>query len=155
MTGMGAFVPARKVYIGVDPGVNTGLAVVAGREFVLLETTTFWGAYQTICESYPPFMVARVDVEIAKTSHTWHLKNDPDMTIEKAAAIGQKVGSARRDGQLMVAGLQLAGYKVIAQAPLGVGKDERMFRRITGLRGKLNEHVRDAAVMAYTRANGA
>lgn len=148
-----AFVPARRVHIGIDPGETTGLAILAGRRFMVLEDTTFWDAYWTVIWNYPPHLVARIDVEIATTTHTWHLKRMKKPTLAKAAKVGQDVGSAREKGVLLADGFEAAGYKVRRQEPLGVGKDKRTFRMITGLTDNYSEHVRDAAVLAFTAAN--
>ncbi len=126
--------------VGIDPGVSTGFALVENRKIMLLQTLSFWevidriGIYENV--SYA--------IELPKTRHVWHREANSKSALLKT---GMNVGSCIREAELIIEYLKRNGkeYKVVI--PQGKLKADQ-FERVTGWKGKSNQHVRDAAMLA-------
>lgn len=133
-----------KVVMGLDPGTNTGLAVIQDGKLYQL---------QTIHPLDIPTMLARwsPDRVIFEDSRlTSHL-----FTTNGRAAVAKSM--ARKVGQVdMVCGLIVEacarlGIPAHGISPKGKGKklNAEQFKALTGWAEPSNEHVRDAAAVAW------
>lgn len=132
--------------IGIDPGVNTGFAVLADGEFEALWTLSFWGAYHLVRGSWEPLEVDVVVVEIATISYVWQ-PSAKRARQAKALRVAQDVGAVRREGELLAEGLR-DRFTVITKPPCGKLNADR-FAKLTGHDGRTNQHERDAAMLAW------
>jgi len=130
------------IQIGIDPGVNTGLAVAEDGKLVRLETLDFWKVYHIVCGLIDEHSSLRVVIEVPKTKVNWH--------GSKAA---HDVGRVCREAELLADGLELAGAQVERVHPSGK-VDAATFARITGWKGLTNPHKRDAGMLAITTTRG-
>ena len=134
-------------YVGIDTGKNTGLAVWDSekKRFDLIKPCDFHDCIYAIVGNYPPrYTVIRV--ELSQTKAVWHKGKRTDM--KKNNTIAVNVGMVRRESELMLEMLTMAGYKVIPVKPSGK-IDANVFEKITGYKGRTNQHTRDAAMMVY------
>lgn len=141
--------------IGIDPGTHTGLGHVQDGEFVELQETTFWGAYEYVMEmATQDVSLVVIEVSPRKQTVLWHHNAN---NSRKGGRIGQDVGGVRLQGELLAEGLRRAGYRVKTMAPVGK-VDHNVFKAVTGYDGRrcnktnrdeTNEHKRDAGMLAW------
>ncbi|MFA7302031.1 MAG: hypothetical protein WC069_06995 [Candidatus Shapirobacteria bacterium] len=126
--------------IGIDPGAATGFALVENRKIMQLQTLSFWEVIDRI-NIYENVAYA---IELPKTRHVWHREANSKSALLKT---GMNVGSCIREAELIIEYLKRNGkeYKVVI--PQGKLKADQ-FERVTGWKGKSNQHVRDAAMLA-------
>lgn len=137
------------IWIGIDTGTHTGIAVWNGKNFDVVETMPIHHAldfvHQYVIASADPVKVVFEDARL----RTWFGKH----TAEKDRQLLQGAGSVKRDCSIWEDALKDWGVEYIAKAP----KDNmtklhaETFRRITGYNGRTNEHSRDAAMLVYGR----
>jgi len=133
--------------LGIDPGTHTGLVDVQDGEFVELLETTFWGAYEYVVAESPNH-IDLVVIEISDKTFVWQ-DNANKGGVGKGRKVGQDVGGARREGELLYDGLARLGYNVKAVPPAGK-VDHDVFRAVTGCTvNKTNPHKRDAGMLAW------
>ncbi len=130
------------ISIGIDPGVNTGIAVSRGGELVLVRTV---GAL----EAMDMVLQAR-----GEDLHVWW------EDARKRAWFGAKgrealqgAGSIKRDCTLWVEFFARHSIRNTAVAPKAIRTklDAGAFAHTTGWSGRTNEHGRDAAMLIWGR----
>jgi hypothetical protein len=132
-----------KIHIGIDPGVKTGFAQAINGKLVRLETTDFWEVYEGV-----KAMWSINDVAI-------HIEDTNDLPVfhhganrKAQGAIGRNVGEVCREASLLIQGFERLGYNVIPHRGKRSKKvDHKTFCRITGWKGRTNQHQRDAACL--------
>jgi hypothetical protein len=147
-----------KTIIGIDPGVQCGFAVITYGTFREIKALTFW---QTVNELEKAKNISdSLEVWIEDPNKNKpvffrkHVSNDP-----KAAAsaqliyrtISQRVGSNKRDSQLLIEYCKLKGIAVISVRPSSKKMNARDFAHLTGITNKYNQHERDAAMLIFGR----
>lgn len=135
------------VYIGIDPGKNTGIAIWHAdlEELEILPAKPFWEAWEEVTLTYPPEEVIAV-VEDPTQNRPVFSRGQSRPTREK---IAQDIGRNKRDAQLWIAGLERLGFAVRRVRPTQSKWTKKTFERITGYTGRSSEHARDAARMVY------
>lgn len=136
-----------KVAIGIDPGKSTGYAVWDRKlkVFISIETTDFWSAYAQV-QQYP-IDEAVIIVEKPRTKASFR-RYGKKQTDAAKHTMSVNVGMVYREAELMIAGLERLGYKVIKQHPQGKLNKE-LFESRTGYTKRTSEHGRDAAMLCY------
>jgi hypothetical protein len=144
-----------KIFIGIDPGVNTGVAVwnsTKGR-FEKLLTLSFWEAIKFLEDTAnvaQEFMPRKIIME------------DPNMkspTFKRKGVFGarenkisQNVGSNKRDAQLLQEKCKSLGFNVVCIAP-GANKyinlNAKQFQLNTRCMLQSSQHSRDAAAYVW------
>lgn len=151
---------AARYLLGIDPGASTGLAVY-DTEARAYEghTLTFWSCYELVTDRFEPdetlifvenpkehgFMYGRH----MKRLHTLFARRQwsklKDDVTGRIIPIAFKVGSNRREAELLADRLEDEGYPVERVTPRTKKWDRQMIERVTGYTGPPNnEHVRDA-----------
>lgn len=135
------------LWIGIDPGTKTGLAVWddRGKALVELETLMIHDALLKV-ESINKESQGNVFVifEDAR-QRTWFGKD------KNTNAKLQGAGSIKRDCAIWDDFLTDYGIPFRAVPPQkgGTKWDERYFKMVTGWKGKTSNHARDAAVLVF------
>ena len=135
------------LWIGIDPGTKTGLAVWddRGKALVELETLMIHDALLKV-ESISKESQGNVFVifEDAR-QRTWFGKD------KNTNAKLQGAGSIKRDCAIWDDFLTDYGIPFRAVPPQkgGTKWDERYFKMVTGWKGKTSNHARDAAVLVF------
>ena len=134
--------------VGIDPGIDTGYAVydVLFNELTEAVTISFWEAWNKAALMNPAQVLYVVE-DPAQNKPVWN-RNLPKNANLKVA---QDVGGNKREARLMIKGLRRLGFVVDAVRPEGPKWTSRYFRGITGYEGRVSEHVRDAARLAWGR----
>lgn len=144
-----------RIFIGIDPGVNTGIAIwnsSRGR-FDALKTLTFWQAIEEL-EQWANLAQEFVPKKI--------IMEDPNMhspTFKRKGVFGarenkisQNVGSNKRDAQLLLQKCTALGFIVVCIAP-GANKyinlTAEKFQSLTGCKLQSSKHSRDAAAYVW------
>jgi hypothetical protein len=139
--------PKKRFLIGLDPGVQTGISQYDRRDKCLLvcETTDFWGAIDRVFRlSDPADCVVYVE-DASLIKFTFEQKGEGTYQDR----ISRNAGRIQRESELLIEGLQRAGYEVVRLKPSGKKWDAKEFQRITGWKGRTNQHQRDAARFVF------
>lgn len=137
------------IAIGIDPGVNTGYAVWDCKEqkFIELETLDFWDCYYTVLarnKMSGPVLVVIEDP--SQNSPVWHGKGQK---INVRLNIAQRVGSNKREAELLIEGFENEGILVRRVRPTQSKWNAKTFKNMTGYKGRTNEHKRDAGRLVF------
>ncbi len=132
--------------IGIDPGVNTGMAVYEDGELALLHTVQphqiplLLSQYQI-----EPLFVAFEDSRLQ--SHVWL----PSQSKGVAANIARKVGMVDAWCYLIerVCEEYDIAYMRVSPKAKGVKVDAELFKKVVRWNGRSNQHERDAAMVAW------
>lgn len=142
------------IYIGIDTGVNTGVAVWDShrRLFEMVHTTAIHKAMK-IVEEYKGTAAERgvkliVRVEDAR-QRKWF--NTEWMSREAERKRLQGVGSVKRDASVWDDFLKDLGveYEMVAPKRNVTKLTQAGFKALTGWSKQTNEHCRDAAMLVY------
>ena len=138
-----------RIMIGIDTGVKTGFAVAADRgkggELEQVESLSITQAMSKVKDSVQTWGAQNVCLYIEDArQRTWFTGGR-----EKA----QGVGSVKRDAQIWEDWCKEQGYlyKMIHPAANTTKKKATDFFRMTGWKGRTNEHARDAAMLVFQR----
>ena len=133
-----------KIIVGIDPGTNTGFAVIFNGVLTNLLTISPW----EIEGELSGVTVDRVVFEDSRLqSHTWTTAG----TRAVAANMARKVGQVDAYCALIVGICGRLGIPAHGISPKGKGKklNAEQFKAATGWTGASNEHTRDAAMVAW------
>lgn len=128
------------IYIGIDPGVNTGVAVWDSRakSFDMIQTTTIayaLGHCEMMRKAYPSTIIIMEDARLRK----WFGKSGREQL--------QGAGSIKRDCGIW----EEVFPNIVKVAPKNnrTKLDAATFAKITGWQGRTSVHARDAAMLVY------
>jgi hypothetical protein len=139
------------IFIGIDPGVETGYAVWcrSRKQFTELVTLSFWTAYDRIVANEP----ANVEIFIENPDLLPKALYRRTGVIEHPLMrerMAKNVGSNRREASLLIERLQALGYTVTAVRPMTARKwTAEQFARYTRHEGRTSQHVRDAGRLVF------
>lgn len=132
-----------ELYVGIDTGVNTGVAVWNKKQkrFVFIESLMIHQAIDFVCKLSKKYSIF-VRVEDAR-QRKWFGENAEEKK--------QGAGSVKRDSKIWDDFLKDKGipYEMVSPAKNKTKLDSKMFRRITKYTGETNEHKRDAAMLVF------
>lgn len=138
------------LYIGIDTGVNTGLAVWDSlkRKLVELTTVKIHKAMERVAQLSVSDDIA-VYFEDAR-QRKW-IPQDPTYARMKGRLQG--AGSVKRDATIWEDFLKDLGveYHAIAPKNNATKMNADFFAKVTGWQGKTSEHARDAAMLVFNR----
>lgn len=145
-------------FLGVDPGLNTGVALwdARGSRFLYVRAVSFWDATELIYSEYvrlksfcPGDM--QVVIENPKAISTMYAKHD-EYQGRVRTKIAQSVGSNKRDAELLMEFCERKSIPYQAVMPSkGTGSKEKasVFKRLTKFEGSTNQHGRDAGMLVF------
>lgn len=138
------------IVLGIDPGINTGVAVFIDGRLTRLETIHPAEVAAYIEKAQP----ARVVFEDSRLqSHVWTNSH----SRAAAAKMSRNVGEVDAWCRLIAHACGKLGIPAHGVSPKGKGAkmDADSFRELTGWQGRTNAHERDAAMVCwpYRRAS--
>jgi len=139
--------PIEEIYIGIDTGVNTGLAAwsKSRKSFIKIETCKIHTAIMRVLQYFnnPNFRVIRVRVEDARKRS--RSKSDPNYYTTLQGA-----GSVKRDAIIWEDMLKdyAIPYEMVAPQSNTTKTTVEAFKKMTGLYVPSN-HSRDAAMLVF------
>lgn len=127
--------------IGIDPGVNTGWARMCDGRIEACSSTTIHAAMHCVRHFAAHGSLRLVVFEDAR------LRGGDDPKRAQGA------GSVKRDSRIWADFLADLGCKVLAVRPQkgGTKWSAEQFAKLTGWKGRTNEHGRDAALLIWGR----
>ena len=132
------------IYIGIDPGSSTGVAIWENGKYSLIKTLEFWEAV-TLLMDY-------LDKEITAVIENPNL-NPPvfnrGQDYRQAMKIAQNVGMNKRDAQLWIDFFKRAEIPVIEVKPESSKWTKETFYNFTGYEGQTSQHGRDAGKLVF------
>jgi hypothetical protein len=139
------------IYIGIDCGVHTGVAIwnSVERRFESIYTTVLYRALLDVLELRQKGTELFVVFEDARR-RKW-LPQEKSISEQRGRMMG--AGSVRRDSAIWEEFCTGEGIPFAAQAPSkGMTKwSTEAFAAITGYKGKTSNHARDAALLVFGR----
>lgn len=140
------------IYIGIDTGTNTGIAVWDNRQrsFVSVGCVAIHKALKMVEEYAQKALEAGTKIVVRvedPRQRTWY---EP-MTREQERSKLQGVGSVKRDASIWEDFLEDLGveFEMVAPKRNMTKLPQSTFNRITGWKGRTNEHGRDAAMLVF------
>lgn len=134
----------------IDPGVNTGFAVVDNGHFTDIETMTFteaqaWCLNRIKCHRELPGHTLELVIEDPRGQYVPFAQREPQRI--------KGVGSVERDCKLWIEFCEFYGIPYRLVKPGKYRKiDAATFRKWTGWDGRTSEHARAAAMMVIGEA---
>lgn len=133
------------IYIGIDPGTKTGIAILIEGQYEIISTKTIIEAME-----YVKFIsvgdYSEIEIHIENPNlRKWHKEKD----ISHKA---QGAGSIKRDYAIWEEFCKLHGIKMVDVAPQSIGStfdNEAIFKQATGWQGRTSQHARDAAKIVF------
>lgn len=143
------------LYIGIDTGVNTGVAVWDNRKrsFALVKTMKIHEAMELVRETSERSKAGNSDRVVIRVEdprqRTWF--GTERMSREEERKKLQGVGSVKRDATIWEDFLKDLGvpYEMVAPKRNKTKLTSRQFKQITGWETSTNEHNRDAAMLVF------
>lgn len=136
------------LWIGIDTGVKTGLAIwdSASRRFLSIECVKIHDALATV-EHIAGTSKTFVRFEDARQRR--YIPNSGDLRTEMGRRQG--AGSVKRDSGIWEDFLRAKHipYEAVAPKDNATKMNAEMFRSLTKWRGRTNEHERDAAMLVF------
>lgn len=146
----------RVILIGIDPGVETGIAVwdAQARCFVDVDSGTILRTMKAVeqhCRKIDAEFELRkaafVIFEDAR-KRKWFGKMDREQGTY-GSGVREGVGSVKRDCGIWEEFLTDLGVPFEARHPLSTKYDAERFRALTGWKDRTNEHSRDAGMIVF------
>ena len=142
------------IYIGIDPGVNTGIAVwdSSGRIFRSISTGTILDAFFLVKLARVQFAddnSANVRIVFEDARQRKWIPREKSLSQFKGRAMG--AGSVKRDCEIWEEFCKREGIEYAAIPPrAGATKwSAEQFARVTGWKGRTSNHARDAAMLVF------
>lgn len=139
------------IYIGIDPGKHTGIAVW-DRKKLELHTFSFWEAVRFLERKFYQCQALKIKLRVVLEDPT---QNKP-LFEKKGVAnnvallkIAQNVGQNKRDAQLLHEFMEIQKIEVLLVKPETKKWGEKYFKTITNYEGKYSQHSIDAAKLVY------
>lgn len=130
--------------LGIDPGVNTGVAIFKGGSLHALLTIEPH-MIQTLIDMHKPGRVVFEDSRLQ--THVWTRGRTMAANCKMARNVGE-IDAWCRLITAVCGELKIAAHGI---SPAGKGgkTDAKSFALLTGWQGKTNQHERDAAMVAW------
>lgn len=138
------------IYVGIDTGVNTGIAVWREGEFRLIETVGIVKAMALVI-AYVDQVEDDITVVIEDARlRTW-IPREKSNAEYRGKLMG--AGSVKRDASIWEEFCQLYDVNLLRVPPKNntTKLSADAFARITGWKGRTSEHARDAAMLVFGR----
>jgi hypothetical protein len=133
------------ILVGIDPGVNTGFALwnAQSRELLRVECHSITQAQAMLVSEHAKRPIALVIFEDARK-----------IRLGGGATYGdrhrlQGVGSVKRDSAIWEEFLTMHGIPFVGRKAAGTKLADEPFRKLTGWKGRTNNHARDAAMIVF------
>lgn len=141
------------IAVGIDPGVNTGVAIWSATMFSLqsVETMTIIQAMERVLgawRSLPMGVEMIVIVEDARKRKGVFTIADKNQD-EYGGGVREGVGSIKRDSKIWEEFLTHHGIPFEMRVPRGTKMQPDAFARLTGWSDRTSKHSRDAAMVVF------
>ena len=137
------------IYFGIDPGVNTGLAMWKDGELKDVSTVNIVEAMEKVLAS--KFDGERITVVFEDARQRQWLPRERNASEYRGKLMG--AGSVKRDCEIWQTFCEVHCIPFIAVPPkAGATKwNAETFANVTGYKGRTSNHARDAALLVFGR----
>jgi len=141
-----------KIWIGIDPGEHTGIAIYSKADGLKLQTLTFWKTIDFLSQYILPRMGKEADffvvIETPQYNNFMYGRNVDSRKVAEALRIARNVGMNQGDAKRLTQFLKIHNIPVEEFTP--GPRDQKWpapyFKHLTGIEtAQTAEHVRDAA----------
>ncbi len=139
------------IYIGIDPGVSTGVCVYDAQTRLItrLQTLSFWPLIDFIATWHKQegerLTVIVEDPNLNPAMH-WNQKKDVK-GFNAATKVAQNVGMNKKEAELIIEFLKRNKINCKAIKPTARKVKEDYFKQLSGYGRQTNQHERDAAML--------
>ena len=136
-------------YIGIDPGVNTGLSIWDKKQKTLIQVQTI--AIHKAWEIVTTFQNANHDLFIRVEDARQRKWIPQEKNIKQRVGRAKGAGSVSRDCTIwedFLTDLKV-DFEMVAPRKGMTKYDEETFKKITGYSKQTSSHARDAAMLVY------
>jgi hypothetical protein len=140
----------KRYVVGIDPGVNTGVAWYDREEKRVYDfgTSDFWKVYGDFANETAWRFEVVVIIETPMKTRLY-ARQDVEQGQRRREKIAANAGGNSREAELLADGLEALGYEVIRQKPTRVKWDAEQLARFTGITKRTSQHARDAIALCY------
>lgn len=143
------------IYVGIDPGVNTGFAIWDSRlgKFNEIATLDFLSVIVRVKDlnRVTDLTVYIEDPGQVKPMFWQNKRGVNESMIKQALKVAQNVGANKREAELLIQILRDSDMNVIPVKPVTSKMNAETFANITGYKQRTSEHGRDAAMLVFGR----
>jgi hypothetical protein len=141
----------KRIIIGIDPGVKTGVAVWDRDEqrLIAVRTLPIHRAMELVKELVSICEVLRIRVEDAR-KRVWY--NDKRMAAKAARGLAMGAASVKRDCSIwegFVTDMCPVPLELVAPKNNKTKVAPERFQQLTGWTGRTSDHSRDAAMLVF------
>ena len=144
---------SQRLFLGIDPGQFTGLALWhPGTRKLDLFTTDFWGAIDFLYEQKAFCERDEIHLKVVLEDPNLNKPVFAKKGVANNAAlskIAQNVGQNKRDSQLIAEFLRHEGIETKLVKPTTSKWSKEEFEKITGYTERCSAHARDAAKLVF------
>ena len=136
----------QKIFIGIDPGVKTGLALSVNKQLIQVVTMDIYAGQAWVLETINNYSDVIVLVRIENPNlRKWYGAN--------ANAKLQGAGSIKRDYSIWKKFLEYhaISYEDVDPKTIKTKLDHKTFCNLTKWKARTSEHSRDAAMMVFKK----
>lgn len=138
------------VVIGIDPGVNCGVALRYYSTLQTIETMSFWGCVMYLDKCFTFHIKPIVVIEDPNLNRpTFNKKGVSVGEVRKINKISQNVGMNKMMATLLIEYCELKGIPVKTVRPKTAKWTAEALKQYTGYTGKTSQHARDAAKLIF------
>jgi hypothetical protein len=133
-----------KIYVGIDPGVMTGIAVIIDGQYVSIGQCSIIKAMKAVEK-----LLEHTDVDICLHVENPSFRKWFGQTGREKL---QGAGSIKRDYKIWTEFAEFHKLRMFPIAPAAVGSqfnDEKIFQSATGWKARTGKHARDAAKIIF------
>lgn len=146
----------KMIYIGIDPGVHNGWARWDSRNMSLKEyrDMDFWTLIEELRASHAIRILPRMEFTVIIEDPGLNKPVFPKKGAQKFGAVqrvAQNVGMNKAYARLIIEYCEKYGIAYEAVKPSTKKWDAAMFRAVTGIKGRVSQHVRDAVKLVWGR----
>jgi hypothetical protein len=144
------------IYIGIDPGVNTGFAIwdSKAKQIIEIKTMDFWSVINRIDELKAEYGVSGIHVIIEDPNPNKPIFLKAGIKSKSAyGKVGQNIGSNKREASLLIEYMALKEIPHTSVVPKGSRSKSKgkvtpaYFSMISGYKGRTSQHCRDAGML--------
>lgn len=139
--------------IGIDPGVDTGVAIYHRELKAITDVYTFdfWECYNWLraMKDGPANAIVIIEAPLKNVMYARQEEKAEQGSQRRNNRMMSNAASNAREAELLAGGIEALGFTVKRVRPTREKKKADEVRRITGYEGSTNQHVRDAIMLCW------
>jgi len=134
--------------VAIDPDIDkSGIAVLHDNKQIEMAMLNFVDTIKFIRMNAPIIKCVYLEAGWLNQKSSWHTAQNKSV----AARIGKNVGQNHATGQLLEQSIIAEGVNVVLVKPTKTKLNAEQFMRLTKIKTRTNQEMRDAAIMVFGR----